>query len=93
MDAKHHIVAPQYSEVEVGAPRPNHPDFMDSSELKKLGFSGLRNNSITQDYEIWIDGEVVKRITLAERTLNPDIVKIRWEELFGLDHVEFRTGE
>lgn len=37
--------------------RPNHPDFMDASELRKEGFSGVRINSLSQDWEIWIDGE------------------------------------
>lgn len=93
MDAKNHIVAPQYQDVEVGAPRPGHPDFMHSSELRQIGFSGLRHNSITQDYEIWLDGKIERIITATERAINPDIVQIRWAEIFGLDHVEFRKGD
>ena len=31
--------------------RPDHPDFMDSSELKKAKWSGIRNNSLSGDLE------------------------------------------
>jgi len=38
--------------------RPDHPDFMDHSELKKAGFSGLRSNALSSELEIWVDGEI-----------------------------------
>lgn len=89
-DAKNHIVAPQYTEVEVGAPRPGHPDFMHSSELRQIGFCGLRHNSLTEDYEIWLDGKIEHLITKQQRTLDPSIVERKWAEIFGLDDVETR---
>ena len=33
--------------------RPDHPDFMGASELKKAEFSGIRHNSLTDQTEIW----------------------------------------
>jgi len=38
--------------------RPNHPDFMSGSELTKIEFSGIRENSITGDVEIWTAGDL-----------------------------------
>jgi hypothetical protein len=38
--------------------RPNHADFKDSFELKKENFSGIRRNSLTREWEIWVEGEV-----------------------------------
>lgn len=37
--------------------RPNHPDFMTESELKKIEFSGTRINRMANEWEIWILGE------------------------------------
>lgn len=62
--------------------RPNHPDFMDSSELKKIKFGGLRDNTLTGDKELWIEGEVVKAITANELRLNPHAVTDAMEEFF-----------
>lgn len=89
-DAKHHIFLPQYSDVEVGAPRPNHEDFMTSSELSKKDFSGLRHNSLTEEYEIWLNGKIEHVITQEQRALNPNIIEERWAELFHLDDVSTR---
>ena len=38
--------------------RPNHPDFLTSSELKRIEFSGIRHNSITNNIEIWTLGDL-----------------------------------
>ena len=37
--------------------RPDHPDFKTESELRKANWSGIRINSMTNEWEIWIDGE------------------------------------
>ena len=89
-DAKHRIIIPQHTGIEVGGPRPNHEDFMDRSELKAAGFSGLRHNSLTEDYEIWLDGKIEVVITMEQRVLNPNIINEKWEELFGVAHVATR---
>ena len=52
--------------------RPNHPDFMTSGELKKMKFNGIRSNSITEDLECWIEGEVVVVSSKLARSINPN---------------------
>lgn len=89
-DAKHHILSPQYTGIEEGGPRPAHPDFMHSSELRNISFSGLRHNSITGDYEIWLHGKIEHIITPQQRSLNPQAIEEAWAKLFGLDDVETR---
>ena len=37
--------------------RPDHPDFMDFHELKKIKFSGIRKNDMSGYLEIWVMGE------------------------------------
>jgi hypothetical protein len=46
--------------------RPNHPDFMTSSELKKIEFSGVRKNEHVLEWEFWILGEVRKTVHFTE---------------------------
>ena len=41
--------------------RPNHNDFKDSQELRKEKFSGVRQNSISREWEIWVAGELRAR--------------------------------
>lgn len=48
--------------------RPDHNDFRTTSELKSLEFSGVRNNSITNEWEIWILGEIKGRGALKKDT-------------------------
>ena len=38
--------------------RPDHPDFMDASELKKREFCGLRHNKLSNQMEIWKLGKL-----------------------------------
>lgn len=65
--------------------RPNHHDFMDAEELRKMQFSGLRHNSISDDIEIWVHGEVRRRVTRSERVLNPAAVDQAFTEVFMQD--------
>jgi hypothetical protein len=69
--------------------RPNHPDFMDSSELAKLGFTGLRNNSLTNYAEVWIDG--VKKLEMPAHSYGTAEWNKAYAELFGLHNVETVT--
>lgn len=46
------------SEDKLTFKRPDHPDFMTSAELKKDCWSGVRNNSLTHEWEIWINGSI-----------------------------------
>lgn len=62
--------------------RPNHADFMDSSELKKIEFSGLRHNSISDCMEIWVLGERRREVRKGENLAQA------FEEVFGIGVVE-----
>jgi hypothetical protein len=57
---------------------------MDSSELRKAKFTGLRHNSITSDAEIWILGNLEERISKQQVLLDPDALNKAYERLFGL---------
>lgn len=67
--------------------RPNHPDFMVSSELKKEGFSGIRHNSLTDEAEIWLDGEIKATVSRAEVAFDPDALNKAFEKVFALEDV------
>jgi len=69
--------------------RPDHPDFLTTSELKKAEFSGLRNNSITNDMEIWILGEIVKIVTKQMVAADPEALNKAYAEVFALEDVKF----
>ena len=64
--------------------RPNHPDFMTSSELKALEWSGVRQEKISGATEFWIGGEIVKLVTSEDIKLNPKAIQLAHAELFGL---------
>lgn len=67
--------------------RPDHPDFMDSSELKKIQHSGVRNNRIGDCIELWVLGEVVKSVSFMEIKFNPNAFNDAYAEHFGLERV------
>ena len=51
--------------------RSNHNDFATATELRERRFSGWRVNKITDTNELWVDGEIVKKVTAQEEQLNP----------------------
>jgi len=67
--------------------RPDHPDFNTESELRKKQWSGVRINSLTRDWEIWIEGE--------RKAYGPEKDKAAFEkayaDVFGLEHVVTST--
>lgn len=67
--------------------RPDHPDFMDSSELKKKEFSGVRLNKISQEWEIWTVGDL--------RAHGPLIDQIgfmkAYADVFQIENIAFIT--
>lgn len=64
--------------------RPNHPDFMTTSELKKAGFSGMRDNRLIQQYEIWITGDMTRAVTYLAVADDPLAVTRAYSEVFGI---------
>lgn len=51
--------------------RPNHPDFMTTAELKAFNFTGLRENKLASQFELWIVGEVVNTVSFEETMKDP----------------------
>ena len=70
------------------APRPDHADFMTSAELKEIEFSGLRNNSLNNDLECWVLGELVFFVTPEETRRSPGAFHRKYEKHFMLHNVE-----
>jgi hypothetical protein len=70
--------------------RPNHPDFMLSSELKAIEFSGIRHNSLTYEMELWLRGEVKMRIAVSEYNTEhgQQLWNKTYSDIFGLYNVE-----
>lgn len=64
--------------------RPDHSDFMTHAELKKADWTGVRHNSITDDFEFWIAGSIIKHVTTQMRESNPDAMLEAHKEVFGL---------
>jgi len=67
--------------------RPNHTDFMTSSELKKDKFSGVRHNSISDMQEIWILGTLSGSMAISEIAISPEKWEALYRDVFGLTHV------
>lgn len=68
--------------------RPDHNDFRTSSELKALNFTGMRDNSISEEVECWVDGRVVFSVTYTAMQLDIEIFNKKYAEYFGLHKVE-----
>lgn len=68
--------------------RPNHEDFMDSSELRKAKFSGVRHNAIGNCMEIWILGEVTDSLSDLEMKINPRAFEKMYADRFNLHEVK-----
>lgn len=64
--------------------RPDHPDFMVDSELRKIEFSGVRPNPSRQMWEFWILGKIEKEVTFLRANLDPYALTQAHCELFGL---------
>jgi hypothetical protein len=68
--------------------RPDHPDFMDSSELAGIEFSGLRHNSISDYMEFWVLGRKLFELSSLEYRLYPEKWAALYEEHLGCNQVE-----
>ena len=65
--------------------RPDHTDFMTSSELKAIEFSGIRANSLSSCQELWIRGEIKIAMPLGQVPLFWDKA---YADILGLHEVE-----
>ncbi len=69
--------------------RPDHTDFMTSAELKAMRWSGVRQNSISEERELWIDGEIKFKVSfLAIQMTDEKAWLERYAEYFGLPSVD-----
>jgi hypothetical protein len=68
--------------------RPNHPDFQTSSELKSMGWSGIRNNSLTDEREVWVNGQCVLTMSNAMCSMMPQAWDKAYADVFSLNEVE-----
>lgn len=64
--------------------RPDHNDFLTSSELKAKEFTGVRHNSLLSLHEFWILGEIVKTVTDATVARDPEALTKAHLEVFAL---------
>lgn len=64
--------------------RPDHPDFLTTSELKKKEWSGLRLNSLIDTYEFWVAGEIKKTIGVMAVKADYMALERAHVELFGI---------
>lgn len=67
--------------------RPNHPDFMTTSELKKEQWSGIRHNALSQNCEIWLLGEIRASVSPELVELNHHAIDEAYAEVFCLHEV------
>lgn len=68
--------------------RPDHPDFMSSSELAQMRWSGIRHNSLIDKLEIWYDGVVKGEFGKHEQ----ERLEKAFAEIFGLHIVKTEKG-
>lgn len=69
--------------------RPDHPDFHTSSELQKNQFSGVRQNNVAQEWEIWTLGDLRAHGPLKDQ----DGFHKAYADVFCLDSVVFIKAE
>lgn len=86
MDARNQPVTRRWRKAESEAyKRSDHNDFATSKELKDRGFSGFRQNSLTDEVEIWLFGTIEKRVSKEEIRRNPTAVEEAMAAVFHLD--------
>ena len=86
MDARNQPVIRKWKKAESEAyKRSDHNDFATSKELKDRNFSGFRQNSLTEEIEIWLFGAIEKRVSKQEIARNPTAVEEAMAAVFHLD--------
>lgn len=63
--------------------RPDHTDFMTSSEFAATKRSGIRDNELGRQFEMWIVGECVFTVTYSEAIIDQDAWGKKSREYFG----------
>lgn len=65
--------------------RPNHPDYATAVELKAMGFSGIRYNTLVSEVEIWVEGRMAKSLPAPNMQPEPEQLAKAYREVFGID--------
>lgn len=64
--------------------RSAHNDFATTSELKQREFTGWRENRMLAEFELWIAGEIVRRVSFQKVAINPNALEEELVDYFGL---------
>lgn len=56
-----------------------------SADCRKSKFTGIRENKLNDDMEIWVMGAVAATVTKNERLLNPSAMARAYEKVFGME--------
>lgn len=89
MNSKHLNLIRQYDSADKEEfKRPDHPDFMTSVELGKMGFNGIRVNTIGRQLEFWLNGLVAFYATEAELAVNERAFLEKYKNFFGFEFAE-----
>lgn len=64
--------------------RSNHNDFATSSELKERKFSGMRMNTISRQWELWVQGEVKETLNAGNGKPTDEEIEAVFRKVFGL---------
>src|SRR3989339_311056 len=72
--------------------RSDHNDFATAKELVDRNFSGIRNNGISYQREIWIDGNLAASMANHLIAINPQDWEDMYRDVFGLKNVEISEG-
>jgi hypothetical protein len=68
--------------------RPNHPDFKTGSELRDMSWSGIRENRITDEREVWVEGRCVMTMSRILCNAHPDLWNTKYADVFSLNVVD-----
>lgn len=63
------------------------------AECRKGEFSGIRSDSILENFEIWLLGRMVEEVTAEQLAINPFAVSQAYERAFGLPEGSVYVGQ
>lgn len=64
--------------------RPDHIDFMTTIEFAAMKRSGIRDNELGQQFEMWVVGEMVFKVTYDEAIADRHLFAKKSVEYFGI---------
>ena len=64
--------------------RPDHNDFRTTYELKGVKFSGMRDNTLAGQYEIWVAGEILGTVSHEAASSDPLALTKKYADVFAI---------